>query len=1300
MERTKTSMNSLRYDKSHIIVFVIVLIGLIVIFSFSMGNVAAANNSSIYVSTQGNDSWDGLNSSYVSGTNGPKATIKNATGTLSSNGTIYLANGVYKENNITINNNMTIIGESQQNTIINGEHKNTIFFITSGVNFSISNLTLTNGTSNNNGGAIGNYNIDYSEFGILTVNNCNFINNTALGSYGGAIYNGNGDTLIINNSSFTNNTANYGGGAVCNENGILIVTESTFTNNTVPDGGGAIVNYNNSTVSECIFTNNTAGTAGNGGAIGNFFGSMTITGSTFNGNNAPYGLGGAIANEYAKLTVNSSIFTNNTANINGWGGAIYNSYTSLTVNSSTFTNNTADEGGAIENYLGTSLNLTRNTFVDNTANEGGAILSFDSYNNDVANVNFNRIFGNIASKGSAIYFSGGAFNATNNWWGSNTNPSGNVYDSHVYGGFVTISPWLVMTVTSNPTSILNFSTSTITVDLSHDNFGNLENDNAPDGIIVELASTLGTIGSFSIITNGMTQSILNSDSKLGSAEISATIDDQTLKTYVEVESIVPTVSASLAGGLFNSAQNVVLTMSEDGTIYYTTDGTTPTTSSAKYNAPISISTTTTLKYLAIDFNENKSIIYTDTYIIDMIPPKVNSINPSNGMKLNITNKVINVIFSEPIQAGSMYNSISVTNISGVIPLTLNINGNVLTLTPTSNYIDGNYIVNIPVKAVTDEVGNGLASVFSSNFIIDTIPPIAKEDPKGGLFKTAQNVVLTMNEDGTIYYTTDGTTPTTSSAKYNAPISISTTTTLKYLAIDLASNQSPLYTDSYVIDTIPPTSIANPIGGLYNSTQNVVLTMSEDGTIYYTTDKTIPTFNSNRYISPISISTSTTLKYLAIDLAGNQSPLYTDSYVIDTIPPTSIANPIGGLYNSTQNVVLTMSEDGTIYYTTDGTTPTTSSAKYNAPISISTTTTLKYLAIDLAGNKAFFNGVYTIIPAVIANPPGGYYNSTQNVVLTMSEDGTIYYTTDGTTPTTSSAKYNAPISISTNTTLKYLAIDLAGNKAFFNGVYTIIPAVIANPPGGYYNSMKSVSFIISQPGTIYYTTDGTTPTTSSAKYNAPISISTTTTLKYLAIDLASNQSPLYTDSYVIDTIPPTSITNQNSGLYNTNEVVYLSMSEPGTIYYTLDGNAPTITSAEYSGPITLSSTSTLKYLAMDLAGNLSPLYTQIYTIDKVPPKVSSTYPKNKSTKKSRTATITLKFNEKFKTSIYWSKIVVKNKYGKAVRISKSISGTTIYIKTSSKRSANSWYTVSIPKSAIKDYAGNNLAATYTFKFKTG
>jgi hypothetical protein len=56
-------------------------------------------------------------------------------------------------------------------------------------------------------------------------------------------------------------------------------------------------------------------------------------------------------------------------------------------------------------------------------------------------------------------------------------------------------------------------------------------------------------------------------------------------------------------------------------------------------------------------------------------------------------------------------------------------------------------------------------------------------------------------------------------------------------------------------------------------------------------------------------------------------------------------------------------------------------------------------------------------------------------------------------------------------------------------------------------------------------------------------------------------------------------------------------------------------------------------------------------------------------------------------------------GKTISIAKSITGNTLTIKTATK-TANTWYTVTIPKAAIKDYAGNNLQANYTVKFKTG
>ena len=603
-------------------------------------------------------------------------------------------------------------------------------------------------------------------------------------------------------------------------------------------------------------------------------------------------------------------------------------------------------------------------------------------------------------------------------------------------------------------------------------------------------------------------------------------------------------------------------------------------------------------------------------------------------------------------------------------------------------------------------------------ILDTIPPTANSNISNGTYNTTQNVTLTMNEPGTIYYTTDGTTPTYNSNRYQNPINIQNTTTLQYYAIDLNGNTSPTYSNTYTINLPPVTPLtasSNLDNGTYNTTQNITLTMNEPGTIYYTTDGTTPTYNSNRYQNPINIQNTTTLQYYAIDLNGNTSPTYSNTYTINLPPVTPLtasSNLDNGTYNTTQNVTLTMNEPGTIYYTTDGTTPTYNSNRYQNPINIQNTTTLQYYAIDLNGNTSpTYSNTYTInLPPVTpltasSNLDNGTYNTTQNVTLTMNEPGTIYYTTDGTTPTYNSNRYQNPINIQNTTTLQYYAIDLNGNTSpTYSNTYTInLPPVTpltasSNLDNGTYNTTQNVTLTMNEPGTIYYTTDGSTPTFNSVRYTSPILISKSSILKFFAMDLTGKTSLILTNIYTIDTIPPIANVNPTGSLYNINKVVTLTMNESGNIYYTLNGTIPTNKSILYTKPLTISTTTVLKYLAVDLAGNNSPVYTQTYTIDKIAPKVLSTSPKNLAQGIPKTTTITLKFNKNFKISTNWSKIYVKNlTTGKLITINKIITGSTLTIKTSTK-SANHWYQIYLPTAAVKDNAGNNNIIT-TFKYKT-
>jgi hypothetical protein len=130
------------------------------------------------------------------------------------------------------------------------------------------------------------------------------------------------------------------------------------------------------------------------------------------------------------------------------------------------------------------------------------------------------------------------------------------------------------------------------------------------------------------------------------------------------------------------------------------------------------------------------------------------------------------------------------------------------------------------------------------------------------------------------------------------------------------------------------------------------------------DGSTPTTSSSIYSYPISISIDTTLKFFARDTAGVNETVKTQVYTFDTISPTTTASPAGGTYSSPRSVTLTCTDAGSgchrIYYTTDGSTPTTESPIYTSPINISVTGTLRFFARDLAGNtEAVRSEAYTI-----------------------------------------------------------------------------------------------------------------------------------------------------------------------------------------------------------------------------------------------------------------------------------------------------------------------------------------------------
>jgi len=165
-----------------------------------------------------------------------------------------------------------------------------------------------------------------------------------------------------------------------------------------------------------------------------------------------------------------------------------------------------------------------------------------------------------------------------------------------------------------------------------------------------------------------------------------------------------------------------------------------------------------------------------------------------------------------------------------------------------------------------------------------------------------------------------------------------------------------------------------------------------------------------------------------------------------------------------------------------------------------------------------------------SPSAGTYTSAQTVTLADATPGaSVYYTVDGSTPTAASTLYSStsPISVSTTTTIKAFAVASSySNSAVASGTYTINLRAAAtptfSPAPGSYSSAQSVTISDTTTGaSIYYTTDGTTPTASSTFFSSssPIAVTTTTTIEAVAVASGYSQSAVATATYTFTASGP-------------------------------------------------------------------------------------------------------------------------------------------------------------------------------------
>ena len=721
---------------------------------------------------------------------------------------------------------------------------------------------------------------------------------------------------------------------------------------------------------------------------------------------------------------------------------------------------------------------------------------------------------------------------------------------------------------------------------------------------------------------------------------------------------------SVPGGLV-STDNVSITLSSstpNASIYYTLDGTTPSSTSTPYTTAITLTQTTTVKAIAYATGFEASAVSTATYTF---PTPVANIAAFKAAGAADNSQTYRITGDVTVIAQKGHNNLYLQDATGGLVLyesgnSLNFQtGDVFQGTLMGTYATYQNLPElIPQGTLTAVPGGTVTAVnVTASQLLSNFEQYACNLVDIGTVTFLEGATYTSGTSGTNIRFTQGNDTITlynAFATLDTSITVGETFNITGVAMQYVNNTYGTVTyeiapranaDLHTSIPQPTLSILSPANGANYSTLDTLsinlniqnFTLGTDGLLKIESNLlTLAGLSNPAYLnattwamfqsyvfSPLPAGTfSATVSLVGLDSLPLATPVTaTTTFTVvaptlttPTITVTGDAAEAANSYYFTANVTITAEASASIYYTTDGTTPDESSTAYNAPFDVTSSCTVKAIAVKANyANSDIASAVIVIdTPTVAApafTPASGVFTDSVVVNITCIEtSASIRYTTDGSEPTETSTLYEEPITLTATTTVKAKAFKANWHASeTVEATYTIVNDAIltVNPATLTFNSNTLTNNI----------------TVSAAYINGPIVLTCSDTHFTLSNDTLTNGNNTVTVTFdgtepatgtititgdtlsaqvsltATVTLPTPTLTPASGATDTLIEVAIACANANAAIYYTTDGTTPDANATLYSTPIVLNTVGdhTIKAIAILNSWDNSEVATATYTV---------------------------------------------------------------------------------------------------------